>query len=88
MVSDIRLFSDHKSARIVIVCNNSSEQAYLLDWCITKGKEVSDWMFENKEFPICYCCHDEIVGFTRSMDRAIGYKEFIVFYNQLMDSVN
>lgn len=86
-MANIRLFSDDKSARIVIVCRDSSEQAYLLDWCERKGKEVSGWMFENKDFPICYCCYDGLVGFTRSMDRAIGYKDFKVFYNQLMDGV-
>lgn len=87
-MSNIRLFSSDKSAVVLIVCRNTSEQAYFLDWCESKGKEVSDWMLENKEFPICYSGDGNIVGFTRSMDRAIGYKEFSVFYNQLMDGIN
>ena len=87
-MENIRLFSSDKSAVVLIVCNNTSEQAYLLDWCERKGKDVSDWMHENSEFPIAYSCEDKVIGFTRFMDRAIGYKEFKVFYNQLMDGVN
>ena len=84
---DIKLFSSDRSSEIVIVCNDTSEQAYLLDWCERKNKKVSDWMFKNKEFPICYGCNGEIVGWIRLMNRAIGYKDFRVFYNQLMDGV-
>lgn len=86
-MADIRLFSSDTSATVVIVCRNTSEQAYFLDWCKTKGKHVSEWMIDNKRFPICYCGKGEIVGWLREMDRAIGYKEFRVFYNELMDTV-
>lgn len=86
-MSDIELFSSNKSARIVIVCNNTSEQAYLLDWCVVQGKVVADFMFENKTFPICYCPSGDIVGWLREMDRCIGYKQFSVFYEELMERV-
>lgn len=85
-MANVKLFSNETSARVV-VCNNTSEQAYFLDWCEIKGKIVSDHMKENIQFPICYCAQGDIVGWLREMDRAIGYMSFNLFYNKIMEQV-
>jgi len=65
----------------VVICRNSSEQAYVLNWCKVNGKSFSNWMGCNDNFPMCYDIREDTVGWTDLLDRAMSYIDFITFYN-------
>jgi len=65
----------------VVICRNSSEQAYVLNWCKVNEKSVSNWMVGNNKFPMCYDIREGVAGWTDLLDRAMSYIDFITFYN-------
>ena len=72
---------EHNST--VVACRNDSEMFYVLKWCERMGKKVSRWMYDRNEFPFCVSVNGDIVGWTDQMDRALYYKPFEEYVNDI-----
>lgn len=68
----------------VVVCSNDSEMFYFLKYAERIGKDVSRWLYDHDEFPVCLSVSDDIVGWVIELDRALYYKPF----NEFLADIN
>ena len=78
--------AEHKSLEhgsTVIVATNSYELAYIMAWCVKMRKSITPFVSGYDVFPFCISVSGQIVGWTDRMDRALYYKPFMEFVDDI-----